>query len=39
MGVGLRGGVGEIKEGVPSVGAENINGIGRHDHNSEKIYR
>lgn len=31
-----KGGVGEIKEGVPSVGAENINGIGRHDHNSEK---
>lgn len=31
-----KGGVGEIKEGVPSVGAENINGIGRHDYNSEK---
>ncbi|MFH2004292.1 MAG: restriction endonuclease subunit S [Bacteroidota bacterium] len=31
-----KGGVGEVREGVPSVGAENINGIGRHDHNSEK---
>lgn len=31
-----RGGVGEVKKGVPSVGAENINGIGQHNHNSEK---
>ncbi len=31
-----KGGVGEIKEGVPSVGAENINGIGSHDYSSEK---
>ena len=33
-----KGGVGEIKEGVPSVGAENIYGIGRHDHNSEEFF-
>jgi len=32
-----KGGVGELKTGVPSVGAENINGIGRHDHASEKF--
>lgn len=31
-----KGGVGEIKEGVPSVGAENINGIGKHNYNREK---
>lgn len=32
-----KGGVGELKTGIPSVGAENINGIGRHDHASEKF--
>ena len=31
-----KGGVGEIKEGIPSIGAENITGIGEHNHTSEK---
>ncbi len=32
-----KGGVGEFLAGVPSIGAENINGIGRYDFNSEKF--
>ena len=31
-----KGGIRESLEGVPSIGAENINGIGRHDFASEK---
>ena len=32
-----KGGIREEKDGVPSVGAENINGIGNHDFASEKL--
>jgi len=31
-----KGGVGDLTNGVPSIGAENIKGIGRHDFASEK---
>ncbi|MBI2487459.1 MAG: restriction endonuclease subunit S [Deltaproteobacteria bacterium] len=31
-----KGGVGEIKEGVPSIGAENIIGLGKYDYSKEK---
>ena len=31
-----KGGIREVEDGVPSIGAENINGIGRHDFASEK---
>lgn len=31
-----KGGVGDLDKGVPSVGAENINGIGIHDYSKEK---
>ncbi len=31
-----KGGVGDLSNGVPSIGAENIKGIGRHDFTSEK---
>lgn len=31
-----RGGVGDLKTGLASVGAENINGIGKHNYSSEK---
>lgn len=30
------GGVGELQSGIPSVGAENVRGIGRHNYHSEK---
>ena len=32
-----KGGIREEVDGVPSIGAENINGIGRHDFDSEKF--
>jgi type I restriction enzyme S subunit len=32
-----KGGVSEIADGVPSIGAENVNGIGRHNFSSEKL--
>jgi type I restriction enzyme S subunit len=32
-----KGGIREVENGVPSIGAENINGIGRHDFSSEKF--
>jgi type I restriction enzyme S subunit len=32
-----RGGVRDVPDGVPSIGAENINGIGRHDFDGEKF--
>jgi len=32
-----RGGVGDLSEGVPSVGAENINGLGVYDFSKEKF--
>ncbi len=32
-----KGGIREEAEGVPSIGAENINGIGRHEFASEKL--
>lgn len=32
-----KGGVREVADGVPSIGAENINGIGRHDFSNEKF--
>jgi len=32
-----KGGIREVAEGVPSIGAENINGIGRHEFASEKL--
>jgi type I restriction enzyme S subunit len=32
-----KGGAGGVSAGVPSIGAENINGIGRYDFNSEKF--
>ncbi|MBN1524913.1 MAG: restriction endonuclease subunit S [Spirochaetales bacterium] len=31
-----KGGIRDVKDGVPSIGAENIDGIGRHDFNNEK---
>ena len=31
-----KGGIREVEDGIPSIGAENINGIGRHDFASEK---
>jgi type I restriction enzyme S subunit len=31
-----RGGVGDLAEGVPSIGAENVKGLGRHDFSKEK---
>ncbi len=31
-----KGGVGEIKKGVPSIGAENIIGLGKYDYSKEK---
>lgn len=31
-----KGGIRAVEDGVPSIGAENINGIGRHDFASEK---
>jgi|688.fasta_scaffold37343_5 type I restriction enzyme S subunit len=32
-----KGGIREVENGVPSIGAENINGIGQHDFASEKF--
>jgi type I restriction enzyme S subunit len=32
-----KGGIRDVEDGVPSIGAENINGIGRHDFGSEKF--
>jgi type I restriction enzyme S subunit len=32
-----KGGIRDVEDGVPSIGAENINGIGRHDFTSEKF--
>ncbi len=32
-----KGGIREVEDGVPSIGAENINGIGRHDFGCEKF--
>ena len=32
-----KGGVREVADGIPSIGAENINGIGRHDFEAEKF--
>lgn len=32
-----KGGVRELEDGVPSIGAENISGIGRHDFAGEKF--
>jgi type I restriction enzyme S subunit len=32
-----KGGIREVEDGVPSIGAENINGIGRHDFDGEKF--
>jgi type I restriction enzyme S subunit len=32
-----KGGIRDVEDGVPSIGAENINGIGRHDFDSEKF--
>lgn len=32
-----KGGIREVEDGVPSIGAENINGIGRHDFAGEKF--
>lgn len=32
-----KGGIREETDGVPSIGAENINGIGRHDFKNEKL--
>lgn len=31
-----KGGIQDISEGIPSIGAENINGIGKHNYQSEK---
>jgi len=31
-----KGGVGELESGVPSIGAENVNGLGRYDYSKEK---
>ena len=31
-----KGGIREVEDGIPSIGAENINGIGRHDFAREK---
>ena len=31
-----RGGVGDLSEGIPSIGAENINGLGVYDYSKEK---
>jgi type I restriction enzyme S subunit len=32
-----KGGIREVEDGIPSIGAENINGIGQHDFTSEKF--
>ncbi|MCJ7678112.1 MAG: restriction endonuclease subunit S [Anaerolineales bacterium] len=32
-----KGGIRDVEDGVPSIGAENINGIGRHDFAGEKL--
>jgi type I restriction enzyme S subunit len=32
-----KGGIRDVKDGVPSIGAENINGMGQHDFASEKF--
>lgn len=32
-----KGGIQDVTEGIPSIGAENINGIGRHDFEKEKF--
>jgi restriction endonuclease S subunit len=32
-----KGGIREVEDGVPSIGAENINGIGQHDFDGEKF--
>lgn len=32
-----KGGIRDVEDGVPSIGAENINGIGRHDFGGEKF--
>lgn len=32
-----KGGIRDVKDGVPSIGAENINGIAQHDFGSEKF--
>jgi type I restriction enzyme, S subunit len=32
-----KGGVSDVVDGVPSIGAENIHGIGQHDYSSEKF--
>ncbi len=32
-----KGGIRDVEDGVPSIGAENINGIGRHDFAGEKF--
>jgi type I restriction enzyme S subunit len=32
-----KGGIRDVEDGVPSIGAENINGIGRHDFTGEKF--
>jgi type I restriction enzyme S subunit len=32
-----KGGIREVEDGVPSIGAENINGIGKHDFTGEKF--
>lgn len=32
-----KGGIREVADGIPSIGAENINGIGRHDFEAEKL--
>jgi type I restriction enzyme S subunit len=32
-----KGGIRDVRDGVPSIGAENINGIGQHDFASEKF--
>jgi len=32
-----KGGIQDIDEGIPSIGAENINGIANHDFNKEKL--
>lgn len=32
-----KGGIRDVEDGVPSIGAENINGVGQHNFNSEKF--
>jgi type I restriction enzyme, S subunit len=32
-----KGGVGQIKEGIPSIGAENINGLGKYNYKKDKF--